>query len=260
MAGKSKYLDVKEEIEARIASGEWPIGSQLPGEPDLVELFHYSRGTIRQALDEMAREGSISRRSGSGTYIMRRPSSVKAARFISLTAQIRAAGLVPSTEYRNPPRQLPASAAGERVCEAFGLESEKAEMTPLILIDRVRYGDARPLAWQRVYLLASDFGDNVLDSLNHQQSLYELYRQYRRVPTWADEVIEARAPHRFAASEDVDEVELLKIGEIPGQPNFVYARERMTYDAANTPLEYLRSVERSDFFRRYRYRIWGENP
>jgi GntR family transcriptional regulator len=264
MAGKSKYLEIIEEIEAKINSGEWPIGTQLPSEPELVDLFHYSRGTIRQALDDLARQGIVSRRSGSGTFIMRTPSSAKAGKLISMTAQIREAGLVPSTRFRRPPRQIMASEAGITVCAAFALDSEKSKLTPVYRIDRIRYGNGLPLAWQMVYLLASDFSGVALDLLKEDQSLYDLYGQYHRVPTWADEIIEAREPLSLRLTvgnivdEEVDEADLLKIEEIPQKRCFVYDRERITFDSANIPIEYLRSVERSDFFRKYHYRIWEE--
>ena len=265
MAGTSKYQDVKGEIEARITRGEWPVGTQLPGEPDLVELFHYSRGTVRQALDELANEGVISRRSGLGTYIMRKPQLAKTTRFMSMTAQIQAAGLVPSTKFRRPPMRMMAREAGRQVCEGFSLDPKKAAETPIYVIDRIRLGNDRPLAWQTVYLLASDFSDGVLESLKETQSLFDLYRQYHRTPFWADEIIEARPLLRPTVADEsdtegeVDEFELLQIEEISGKPSFVYVRERTTYDSANIPLEYLRSVERSDFFRRYHYKIWEEN-
>ncbi len=48
---------------------EYIVGGQLPSEPDLAEKFGVSRGTVRQALAVLEREGVIIRRQGSGTYV-----------------------------------------------------------------------------------------------------------------------------------------------------------------------------------------------
>ena len=96
MIGKSKYYEVKERIEAMIHRGEFPIGSQLPSEPELAEMFNVSRGTIRQTLSELARDAVVARRSGSGTFVIRKPT--KAARVVSMRKQIRVAGMVPTTQ------------------------------------------------------------------------------------------------------------------------------------------------------------------
>lgn len=39
------------------------------------------------------------------------------------------------------------------------------------------------------------------------------------------------------------------------QQQFVYVRDRISYDQENLPVEVLISVDRDDFFRAYRYRV-----
>ncbi|MGH3771583.1 MAG: GntR family transcriptional regulator [Pseudonocardiaceae bacterium] len=48
-------------------------GAQLPTEPELGSHFQVSRGTIRQALRELAAEGLIETRGRDGTYARRLP-------------------------------------------------------------------------------------------------------------------------------------------------------------------------------------------
>ncbi|MGH3906228.1 MAG: GntR family transcriptional regulator [Pseudonocardiaceae bacterium] len=48
-------------------------GAQLPTEPELGGYFQVSRGTIREALRELAAEGLIETRGRSGTYVRRLP-------------------------------------------------------------------------------------------------------------------------------------------------------------------------------------------
>jgi GntR family transcriptional regulator len=59
------YLFLKE----RIVSGALPPGQRLPSEPRLAAAHGLSRVTIRRALDGLSRDGLISRRPGSGTFV-----------------------------------------------------------------------------------------------------------------------------------------------------------------------------------------------
>ena len=245
MTGKSKYYEVKERIEAMIHQGKFPIGSQLPSEPELAEMFNVSRGTIRQTLGELARDAVVARRSGSGTFVIRKPT--KAARVVSMRKQIRAAGMVPTTQVLAQERIM-ASEAGGRVCEAFFIEPEQASQTPVYRIDRLRCGDGRPLARQTIYLLASDFKSDLLETEDLTGSVFAIYAHYHRRVVWADEIIQARPP-------TPEEVELLGMQDLPPEGRFVYVRDRVSYDQENMPLEVLLSIDRGDFFHGYLYRV-----
>lgn len=52
-----------------IASGRFPPGSRLPNEGQLSERFGVNRHTLRQAVQALAREGFLSVRQGSGTWV-----------------------------------------------------------------------------------------------------------------------------------------------------------------------------------------------
>jgi GntR family transcriptional regulator len=244
MAGTSKYYEVKQQIEAMIRRGELKLGDQLPSEPELAETFNVSRGTIRQALGELARDGVIARRSGAGTFVIRKPT--KEARVVSFTKQVRAARMEPSTRILKRDQIMAVEAEG-RVCEAFFLDKKTARHTPVYRIDRLRCGDDRPLARQTVYLLASDFKPDLLEG-DLTGSIFDLYARYHRQVAWADEIIQARA----AAPE---EIELLHMQALRACEQIVYVRDRISYDQENRPLEVLKSIDRADFFQAYRYRI-----
>ena len=65
------YYQLQEIIRSRIESGEWPQGQQVPPEAELCREFSVSRGTVRQALADLVREGLLHRRRGKGSFVAR---------------------------------------------------------------------------------------------------------------------------------------------------------------------------------------------
>lgn len=63
------YYQLQEIIRERIESGQWGPGAQLPPEAELCKEFNLSRGTVRQALADLVREGKLNRRRGKGSFV-----------------------------------------------------------------------------------------------------------------------------------------------------------------------------------------------
>ncbi|MDN3297818.1 FadR/GntR family transcriptional regulator [Streptomyces ficellus] len=58
------------ELRNQITSGEWPVGSRIPTEPELVEQLGVARNTVREAVRALAHNGLLDIRQGSGTYVI----------------------------------------------------------------------------------------------------------------------------------------------------------------------------------------------
>ncbi|MBV1953873.1 FadR family transcriptional regulator [Streptomyces sp. BV333] len=58
------------ELRQQITSGEWPVGSRIPTEPELVERLGVARNTVREAVRALAHNGLLDIRQGSGTYVV----------------------------------------------------------------------------------------------------------------------------------------------------------------------------------------------
>jgi len=58
------------ELRNQIATGEWPVGSRIPTEPELVEQLGVARNTVREAVRALAHNGLLDIRQGSGTYVL----------------------------------------------------------------------------------------------------------------------------------------------------------------------------------------------
>ncbi|WP_042413589.1 FadR/GntR family transcriptional regulator [Streptacidiphilus anmyonensis] len=58
------------QLRAQITSGEWPVGSRIPTEAELVERLGVARNTVREAVRALAHNGLLDIRQGSGTYVL----------------------------------------------------------------------------------------------------------------------------------------------------------------------------------------------
>ena len=63
------YLQVAQQLQQLIASGEFEVGRRLPAERDLASQFGVSRPTIREAMIALEIAGLVEVRSGSGVYV-----------------------------------------------------------------------------------------------------------------------------------------------------------------------------------------------
>src|ERR1700754_2247420 len=57
------------QLESLIAAGEWPVGTKIPPEPELVAAFGVGRNTVREAVRALEHAGLLEPRRGDGTYV-----------------------------------------------------------------------------------------------------------------------------------------------------------------------------------------------
>ncbi|RKP52777.1 histidine utilization repressor [Trinickia fusca] len=65
------YQGIKDFILARIHSGEWAEGDQVPSENELAREFKVARMTVNRALRELTAEQVLTRVQGAGTFVAR---------------------------------------------------------------------------------------------------------------------------------------------------------------------------------------------
>ena len=67
------YVQLAELFRQRIAKGVWRHGEKLPSLESLVAEFEVARVTVRQAVDQLTREGLVSPQRGRGTFVTGAP-------------------------------------------------------------------------------------------------------------------------------------------------------------------------------------------
>jgi GntR family transcriptional regulator len=114
-----KYIAIRDWIGARIASGEWPSGKQLPSEHEIMAMFGVSRVTTRQALDLLRAEGRIDARRGKGYFVARMLATAELERLQSFGEMMAPLGLPTRSEVIEISEVLP----DKTVAQAFALEA-----------------------------------------------------------------------------------------------------------------------------------------
>lgn len=234
--GLALYAQLDNQIRQRILSGEWPVGSMIPPEPKLCEIFQVSRITVRHALSRLAAEGLIAREQGRGTFVRDRNLVADARSVRSFTDEVVGLGMKPTSRLVSMAEVRPTP----EVRDALGLGSKDR----VLRIIRIRLGDGKPIGLQTAVLVSSRVpglsGDDV-----EAGSLYETLRtKFGITPMEAIETF-------TVAGISAKDAKLLKVA--PLSPAFFV--ERVTSDAKG-PFEHVSSVMRGD---RYRIRLVIQN-
>lgn len=133
-----RYVQIADDLKARIVSLD--PGTRLPSEPQLAKEFAVSRFTVARAVEQLADEGLLTRRQGSGTFVAEAPLRRAPGYLLSFTEAVEAAGHVASHQLL----------AFEPARWEAGLPYAKEE--ELLLLDRLRLVDGKAAARHRSVL------------------------------------------------------------------------------------------------------------
>jgi GntR family transcriptional regulator len=152
------YRQIALVLQQRIDAGEWGASGQLPTEPQLTAEFAVNRLTVRQAIAELERAGSVVVRHGKGVFVA--PPFTRAEIVVDAASQqvdmgsvhltvVEAADqlyerVVGSAEEGDPEASshlgLPVAAL-QRVDTVLGLHDAAAAVLTSYWLDKHRFGD-----------------------------------------------------------------------------------------------------------------------
>lgn len=156
------------ELRDAIEKGIYAPGAKLPPELQLVKVLGVSRTIVRDALRFLAEEGLIDRRQGRGTFVRDNLILQNLNMNFGTTQMIKSAGMVPGT----PHLRIEDSFASPEVAKALKLPVG----TPIVMIERLRSADGKPVVYSLDYIPKSLVGDRDLTIYwrDHDISLYQL--------------------------------------------------------------------------------------
>jgi len=168
----------------------------VPTERDLASRWQTSRTTVRQAISELAVEGRLVRRQGSGTYVAE-PKITWPLYLASFSEQVRASGFTPSSQVLSAQR----APATVEIAGRLGI----APRSPVYKIERLRLADSWPIAVETSWLSAERF-PGLTRLIRTQGSLHEILAQHyaTRLQTGEESIETAPATPREAGPLRVD--------------------------------------------------------
>jgi len=208
------------------------VGTAIPSERQLSADLGVSRLTLRAALDELAREGYLVRRRGSGTYV-RQPKISQELTMTSFSEDMRRRGMSPGSQTLSLTRQLAGARLGRFLNVSPGEE--------IVVVKRLRLADGVSMAIETLHIPSS-----VVPGVSPEDlagSFYELLRsRYGVEIASATQTIEPTV---------TNEEESAALGVPLHSPAFLF--ERTSRDENDRTLEFVHSIYRGD-----RYRIVSE--
>jgi GntR family transcriptional regulator len=208
------------------------VGTAIPSERQLSADLGVSRLTLRAALDDLAREGYLVRRRGSGTYVQH-PKISQELTITSFSDDMRRRGMVPGSRTLSMTTIL----AGARLGRSLNVSPSEQ----IVVVKRLRLADGESMAIETLHIPEALVPGLTPKSLTG--SFYDLLRD--RYGVRIAEGIQAIEP--TVTNEEESEV----LGVPLHSPAFLF--ERTSRDDAGRTVEFVQSVYRGD-----RYRIVTE--
>lgn len=222
------YFQLKNLIVEEIENGSYAVGSMIPTEKELSEIFQISRTTVRQAITELVREGRLYRVKSKGTFVSHPMINQEFINTLkSFNEEMQQAGRVPGTEVL--------SLKLVRMSEEIAMQMGKPADSKAIYLYRKRLADGIPVVRVETFL-PYDICDFCMDHDYTKESLYSVLsqREETRV-TRVSRICEAR-------SADAEDARVLEIRR--GRP--VHHFVTMGYNRDGRMIEYSIADYRGD--------------
>jgi GntR family transcriptional regulator/GntR family frlABCD operon transcriptional regulator len=139
------YKQVYQDLKGSILSGQYKTGQKLPSENELKTIYKTTRVTIRQAFDELIREGFIYKEHGKGTFVKSETRSLGLLSFKGFSEVV-------GEEY-NAHSKVIIQPQVRRFPTPFFYELSPTEVKyGCVYLERLRFADETPVMLEQTYL------------------------------------------------------------------------------------------------------------
>ncbi|MCL6597066.1 MAG: GntR family transcriptional regulator [Firmicutes bacterium] len=233
------HEQLKIALRHAVDAGRYSVGTRIPSERELCEMFGVSRITVRLAISEGVQEGWLQRYQGKGTYVAERRITQGLGRIRAFGSTMESAGLKPSTRF-----------LGANVVPADILIGETLHLSQPAVALNIRvvgFGNGEPMVFYDSYF-DIDRGSRIAEECRRRTeagqpfSTFDLYQGSTDPhPSRVDQTFEAQAARATVAQA---------LGIPEGSPVFLITS--IFYTAGGAPLEFRRAYYRGD---RYRFTL-----
>ncbi len=220
------YVQIEEHLKQRILQGEFSVGTAIPSERELTEMFNVSRMTVRQSITNMVNTGLLYREKGRGTFVAASKVEQPLSGLTSFTEDMLSRGMTPSNILVGFDKIIPELDVANKLQLSEGQE--------VFLVKRIRYADDKPMAIEKTYLPVKLVPKLDKDALNG--SLYAFIEKDKQMTI-------GHAMQRMeAALVNEEDADFLQIDV----PSAILIIERISYLTNEVPFEIVHSSYRAD--------------
>jgi len=222
-----RYVQLRHRLEEAIETGLLPANSSLPPEREIAELTGLSRVTVRKAIQEMVKDGTIEQRQGSGSFVREAPPRVEQSlsHLTSFTEDMANRGMQTSSRWLERGVFMPTQ--DEIATLSLSADDQVAR------IYRLREAGGQPMALERA-ALPLDILPNPLEVVT---SLYEVLAKQGHRPV--------RATQKIAAI-NLEPVDARLLGVPEGTAGLRI--QRVSYLESGRVAEFTQSIYRGDAY------------
>jgi GntR family transcriptional regulator len=160
------YLQIKNILKERILYGVYPLGSNIPSEPQLEQEFAVSKITVRGAIQELVQEGYLEKGSGKGTKVIRNKAAAKWSKWKHFTE------ILVEENHQIRKEWLRAGTVRNEVgSELHGMFGERC-----LKLERAYYLDGQPYIFYEHYVKCPRKEPELEDFRDH--SLYDVLEEW----------------------------------------------------------------------------------
>jgi GntR family transcriptional regulator len=225
------YLQLME-ILIKTIENSLEENDQISSEREICEKYDVSRTTVRQALDELQKEGYIYKVHGKGTFVSPKKFNQDLISFYSFTEEMKKIGKNPSSEVTG----FEIVQAGDKISFKFKMNSDDL----LYKISRIRKADDIHMMYETTYLPFNRFKGLTKEELIEQPMYEVMVKKYNVKLTSAEEFFQPILTNKLQS---------LYLGIKEDSPSLKI--ERFTYENNNI-IEYTVGVARGD---KFKYRV-----
>lgn len=138
------YIQIVNEIKARIKEGEIKQGDKLKSEIYYSKKYYISRNTVRKALEILEKEGIIKKVKGKGSFIRSPKIYQNRSKFSKFHDDMRILGLTPNSKILSAKKEIP----NINIKEKMKLKNGEYVYS----MTWIRYGSEEPLIYETIHL------------------------------------------------------------------------------------------------------------
>jgi GntR family transcriptional regulator len=224
------YIQIYNILKKRIEDRIYPPDTLLPSETELAEEFRVTRITVRNAIKKLKEEERIYTEKGKGSFVHAPHIEQSLFRFYSFGRNFAKQNFHTETTVISIDKRQ----QSDEIFNKLGLSKEQE----IVQIVRLRKLEHSPVILEYSYI-PSLLAPGILEINLENSSIYDLLEQ-----KYGLKIIRAR---EYLSADITDEYQSKLLKADICTPVFV--TERITYTQGDLPIEYRKSIVRSDKFK-----------